>query len=92
MKTDLRSSLLLMVSAALGGGSLAGCASTPHPAPVAATPVPGTMHGNGQAGSCGASATATPATSATASGQAASCGATGSCGAARPANPGSGGH
>lgn len=82
MKTDLRSSLLLMVSAALGGGSLAGCASTPHP--VAATPAQGAMHGHGQAGSCGASATATPATPATANGQAASCG------AARPANPSGG--
>ncbi|TAK33303.1 MAG: hypothetical protein EPO40_00510 [Myxococcaceae bacterium] len=92
MKTDLRSSLLLMVSAALGGGSLAGCASTPHAAPVAVTPAPGAMHGNGQAGSCGAMSTATPATPATANGQAASCGATGSCGAARPANPSGGGH
>ncbi|TAK30144.1 MAG: hypothetical protein EPO40_08495 [Myxococcaceae bacterium] len=91
MKTDLRSSLLLMVSAALGGGSLAGCASTP--APVAATPAPGAMHGNGQAGSCGAAmSTPMPATPATDGGQAASCGATGSCGATRPAAPSGGGH
>lgn len=92
MKTDLRSSLLIMVTAALGSGSLAGCASTPHPTAVAATPAPGAMHGNGQAGSCGARSTAMPTTSATANGQAASCGATGSCGATPPANPSSGGH
>ncbi len=92
MKTDLRSSLLVMVTAALGSGSLTGCASAPHAAPVAATPAMGAMHANGQAGSCGARSTTMPATTATANGQAASCGATGSCGATQPANPSGGGH
>lgn len=87
MKSELRSGLLLMVSAALGGAVVPACASSQQPAPAAA-PAPSAMRPGGQSGSCGAHPGAAPAaTPTTPAGQSASCGASGSCGATQPANP-----